>query len=102
MGADGTGTEWLRVEDGNRREKADTRGGGEIFVGGGAAQNIQLRKTFRLGHYGFHVCVYSSRPSCNISFSWIFNFFLGRFSLEILFFFGLKSEELAASHALFS
>ena len=33
-------------------------------------------ETFKLGHYGFHVCVYSSRPSCNISFSWNFNFFL--------------------------
>ena len=49
--------------------------GGGIFQREGRPTTSTEEETFRLGHYGFHVCVYSPRFSYNISFSWIFNFF---------------------------
>ena len=46
-----------------------------FFKERGGPKHPAEEETFKLGHYGFHVCVYSPRPSYNISFSWIFNFF---------------------------
>ena len=62
-----------KKEAGKERRLAEEEGG--FFRERSGPEHPAEKETFRLGHYGFHVCVYSSRPSCNISFSWIFNFF---------------------------
>ena len=71
----GAENDWRgKTENRGRRKKKKGEEGG-VFRERSGPEHPAEEETFRLGHYGFHVCVYSSRPSCNISFSWIFNFF---------------------------